>query len=204
MQNLRNSGIATPGKSAVLDIVCGSSNASLCVKDLYNGSSRCVLLGSVVLTPCEFERRAGRGSTKNWKKSIRYCGIPLGELLESYTSSEGRNCFKFVSSPFDYSTTKTSGDTDLSASSNYALSVIQPSVALASLSTSSCLVDTLDTGKVLAPVVACTESAASVSNVSINTSPVPVNKSLVSAPPSLVSKSSIVISPPSYSQQVLS
>ena len=63
----------SPGK-AVLDIVCGSLSASLCVKDLYNGSSCCVLLGSVVLTPCEFERRAGRGSTKNWKKSIRYCG----------------------------------------------------------------------------------------------------------------------------------
>ena len=46
----------SPGK-AVLDIVCGSLSASLCVKDLYNGSSRCVLLGSVVLTPCESERR---------------------------------------------------------------------------------------------------------------------------------------------------
>ena len=70
----------SPGKAAVLDIVCGSLSASLCVKNLYNGSSRCVLLGSVVLTPCEFERRAGRGSTKNWKKSIRYCGRPLGEF----------------------------------------------------------------------------------------------------------------------------
>ena len=67
-----------------------------------------VLLGSVVLTPCEFERRAGRGNTKNWKKSIRYCGRPLGEFLESYTSSEGRKCFKFVSSLFDSSTAKTS------------------------------------------------------------------------------------------------
>ena len=45
---------------AVLDIVCGSLSASLCVKDLYNGSSRCVLLCSVVLTPSEFERRTGR------------------------------------------------------------------------------------------------------------------------------------------------
>ena len=79
----------SPGK-VVLDIVCGSLSASLCVKDLYNGSSRCVLLGSVVLTLCEFERRAGRGNTKNWKKSICYCGRPLGEFLESYTSSEGR------------------------------------------------------------------------------------------------------------------
>ena len=199
----------SPGK-AVLDIVCGSISASLCVKDLYNGSNRCVLLGSVVLTPCDFERRAVRGSTKNWKKSIRYCGRPLGEFLESYTSSEGRKCFKFVSSPFNYSTTKTSGDaylsrdTDLSASSNDASSVIQLSVALASLSASSCLVDTLDTGKVLAPVVACTESAASVSNVSINTSPVPVNKSLISAPLSLVSKSSIVISPPTVSKSSVS
>ena len=69
----------SPGK-AVLDIVCGSLSTSLCVKDLYNGSSHCVLLGSVVLTPCEFERRAGRGNTKNWKKSICYCGRPLGEF----------------------------------------------------------------------------------------------------------------------------
>ena len=60
-----------------------------------------MLLGSVVLTPCEFERHAGRRSTKNWKKSIRYCGRPLGKFLELYTSSEGRKCFKFVSSPFD-------------------------------------------------------------------------------------------------------
>ena len=86
----------SPGR-AVVDIVCGSLTASLRVEDLCNGSSRCVCLGSVVLTPCEFERRAGRGTANNWKKSIRFCGRPLGEFLESYTSADGRKCFKFVS-----------------------------------------------------------------------------------------------------------
>ena len=62
----------SPGK-AVLDISCGSLSASLCVKDLYNGSSRCVLLGSVVLTP--------------WNSSV---------ALEEGIPRIGRNLFAIV------------------------------------------------------------------------------------------------------------
>ena len=86
---------SSPG---TIKVVCGWLNATLCVKDLSNGSSRCVHLGSPaeILTPCEFERRAGRGATKNWKKSIRFRDKPLSEFLESYTNSVGKKCFNFV------------------------------------------------------------------------------------------------------------
>jgi len=81
----------SPGK-IVLDVVCGSLSAKLCMTDLYNGvlvAAR-VHLGSVILTPCEFERCAGRGTTRNRKKSNCFRGRPLSEFLELYTNSEER------------------------------------------------------------------------------------------------------------------
>ena len=66
------------------------------VNDLESGSSRCVVLGSAVLTPCEFERRAGRGNTRNWKISIRYSGRPLKDCLESFVGCDGKNRVRFV------------------------------------------------------------------------------------------------------------
>ena len=80
----------SPG-STVVDIVCDSLTASLCVKDLHNSSSRCVRLGSVVLTPCEFEHRAGRRTAKNWKKSIRFNGKPLGEFWSRIPVLKGKD-----------------------------------------------------------------------------------------------------------------
>jgi len=99
----------SPGK-IILDVVCGSLSAKLCVTDLYNGSSRCVHLDSEILTSCEFER-CGRASTRNWKKSIRFKGKPLSEFLELYTSSEGRKCFRFVSSSNEASVENVSATT---------------------------------------------------------------------------------------------
>jgi len=45
---------------ATVDVVSGSLRTRLCVKHLYNNPSHCVHLGSVILTPCEFEHGAGR------------------------------------------------------------------------------------------------------------------------------------------------
>ena len=77
-------------------MICGSLCASLRVDDLEGGSSCCVVLGSAVLTPCEFERRAGRGNTRNWKISIRYSGRPLKDCLESYVGCDGKNRVRFL------------------------------------------------------------------------------------------------------------
>ena len=43
-----------------------------------------------------FERRAGRGNTRNWKISIRYSGRPLKDCLESYVGCDGKKSVKFV------------------------------------------------------------------------------------------------------------
>ena len=53
-----------------VNVTCGSLTAKLRVKDLCDGRSRCILHGEAVVTPCDFERRAGIKS-RNWKKTIR-------------------------------------------------------------------------------------------------------------------------------------
>ena len=55
---------------ATVDIVCGTLQAKLHTKDLSSGSSLCVLFGSRLLTPCEFQRLAGKASARNWKMTI--------------------------------------------------------------------------------------------------------------------------------------
>ena len=87
--------VSFPSQSAV-NVICGFLCASLRVNDLEGGSSRCVVLGFAVLTPCEFERRAGRGNTRNWKISIRYSGRPLKDCLESDVGCDGKKRVRFV------------------------------------------------------------------------------------------------------------
>ena len=78
-----------------VNVTCGSLTAKLLVKDLYDGRSRCILHGEAVVTPCDFERRAGIKS-RNWKKTMRFNGKPLIHFLEYYTNSRGKKCVRFV------------------------------------------------------------------------------------------------------------
>ena len=79
-----------------MDIVCGTLQAKLQTKDLSSGSSPCVLLGSRLLTPCDFQRLAGKASARNWKVTIRCLDQPLSRFLESYTDADGKRCCRFV------------------------------------------------------------------------------------------------------------
>ena len=65
-----------------LIIECSGLKGSLSIVKCKDGRSKCVKVGGEWLTPCEFERRAGRSSARDWKKSIRYNGKLLKEELE--------------------------------------------------------------------------------------------------------------------------
>ena len=84
-----------PGLAA-LDIVCGTLQAKLVTGDLSSGSSPCILLGSRTISPCQFQREAGKAAAKNWKTSIRYKDKPLSHFLDSYSDSSGKRCCRFV------------------------------------------------------------------------------------------------------------
>ena len=86
---------------ATVDIVCGTLHAKLHTRDLSSGSSPCVLFGSRLLTPCDFQCLAGRASARNWKVTIRYLDQPLSNFLESYSNTDGKCCCRFVDSTSD-------------------------------------------------------------------------------------------------------
>ena len=65
-----------------LIVECNGLKGSLIVGKCKDGRSKCVKVGGEWLTPCEFERKAGRSSAKDWKKSIRYNERPVKEELE--------------------------------------------------------------------------------------------------------------------------
>ncbi|KAK2833722.1 hypothetical protein Q5P01_017611 [Channa striata] len=74
---------AYPLKNDVPDlpVTCGSLKGSLNIEKLAKGE-QCILFQNQWFTPGEFERRAGKMSSKNWKWSIRCNGTPLGKLIE--------------------------------------------------------------------------------------------------------------------------
>ena len=54
-----------------VDVICGSLPVKLYPDKLVDGYSRCISFsagGGSLMTPCEYERRAGRTTAKNWKK----------------------------------------------------------------------------------------------------------------------------------------
>ena len=48
-----------------IDVLCGALCAKLLPAILTGGTSRCVRFSGELLTPCKFERRARRSSSKN-------------------------------------------------------------------------------------------------------------------------------------------
>uniref|UniRef100_A0AAQ6IME7 SP110 nuclear body protein, tandem duplicate 1 n=1 Tax=Anabas testudineus TaxID=64144 RepID=A0AAQ6IME7_ANATE len=64
-----------------LPVNCGDLEGSLSKQRLAQGE-RCIWFQKQWFTPGEFEKRAGKENSKNWKWSIRCNGIPLGKLIE--------------------------------------------------------------------------------------------------------------------------
>ena len=58
-----------------LDIVCGILQAKLLTSHLSCGFSPCILLGSRLISSCQFQREAGKAAAKNWKATICYQGV---------------------------------------------------------------------------------------------------------------------------------
>ena len=88
-----------PVTALTVDIVCGTFQAKLLTRDLSCGSSRCIEFGSRTLTPCEFQREAGKASAKNWKNTIRYQDKPLSRNLDSFVDYSGKRCCRFIGEP---------------------------------------------------------------------------------------------------------
>lgn len=67
----------------VLSIRCKSTTAELYKARLGSGGrGRCVKYKDQWFTPSEFENVCGRGSSKDWKRSIRYGGRSLQALID--------------------------------------------------------------------------------------------------------------------------
>lgn len=67
----------------VLSIRCKSTTAELFKSRLGSGGrGRCVKYKDQWYTPSEFEQECGRGSSKDWKRSIRYGGRSLQALID--------------------------------------------------------------------------------------------------------------------------
>ena len=81
-----------------IDIICSSLLAELYTNKLARGYSCCISfgVGGTLFTPCEFERKSGHGSSKNWKRSIRYKGKLIGLFLESVISLDGKQRVSFA------------------------------------------------------------------------------------------------------------
>lgn len=48
----------------------------------YISGEKCIAVNKQWFTPTEFERFAGKQSSKNWKVTIRCVNTPLGKLIE--------------------------------------------------------------------------------------------------------------------------
>ncbi len=62
----------------ICPVVSHSDSAVLC----SGGKGRCIRHNQQWFTPTEFEALAGRASSKDWKRSIRYAGRPLLCLIQ--------------------------------------------------------------------------------------------------------------------------
>lgn len=64
--------------SSTVAVVTRGDRAVLC----SGGKGRCIRHNQQWFTPTEFEALAGRASSKDWKRSIRYAGRPLLCLIQ--------------------------------------------------------------------------------------------------------------------------
>lgn len=67
----------------IIPIRCKTTNAELYKSKLGSGGrGRCIKCKEQWYTPSEFEQMCGRGSSKDWKRSIRYGGRSLQALID--------------------------------------------------------------------------------------------------------------------------
>jgi deformed epidermal autoregulatory factor 1 len=72
-----------PMNMDILPIRCKTTTADLYKARLGSGGrGRCIKLKENWYTPSEFENLCGRGSSKDWKRSIRYGGRSLQALID--------------------------------------------------------------------------------------------------------------------------
>lgn len=78
----------------VFPIRCKTTSAELFRSKLGSGGrGRCVKYKEKWLTPSEFEQTCGRGSSKDWKRSIKYGGKSLQSLIDEGTlTPHATNC----------------------------------------------------------------------------------------------------------------
>ncbi|GBP02010.1 Deformed epidermal autoregulatory factor 1 [Eumeta japonica] len=70
----------------IFPIRCKTTSAELYRSKLGSGGrGRCVKYKDKWLTPSEFEQTCGRGSSKDWKRSIKYGGKSLQSLIDEGT-----------------------------------------------------------------------------------------------------------------------
>lgn len=74
---------ADPMQMEVLPVRCKTTTAELFKARLGSGGrGRCIRHKDNWYTPSEFENLCGRGSSKDWKRSIRYGGRSLQALID--------------------------------------------------------------------------------------------------------------------------
>ncbi|XP_038136233.1 nuclear body protein SP140-like [Cyprinodon tularosa] len=64
-----------------LPVTCGQEEGTL-IRDKLAKGEKCILVDKQWFSPSEFEKFAGKGSSKNWKTSIRCRKTPLGKLIK--------------------------------------------------------------------------------------------------------------------------
>ncbi|KAM4716655.1 uncharacterized protein sp100.1 isoform 3-T4 [Anableps anableps] len=64
-----------------LPVTCGNVEGTL-IRDKLAKGEKCILVDKQRFTPSEFEKFAGKESSRNWKMSIRCKGTTLGKLIK--------------------------------------------------------------------------------------------------------------------------
>lgn len=79
----QNMAFTDPMQMDVLPVRCKTTTAELFKARLGSGGrGRCIRYKENWYTPSEFENLCGRGSSKDWKRSIRYGGRSLQALID--------------------------------------------------------------------------------------------------------------------------
>ena len=68
------------GLGAVANSI-GTSRTSLCVRTIDDGDHQGGVGGGVWMTPNQFQRASGRGTARDWKRSVKHHGFSLKSLL---------------------------------------------------------------------------------------------------------------------------
>ena len=104
-----------------IPVTCRSAQGTLFKNRLGSGKKgRCIKVNNDYMTPWEFESLGGRSGSKDWKRSIRYQGRPINDLmLAGFISFHAPSCTCRVCSDDPNGSTVSSDNTSSSASVRY-------------------------------------------------------------------------------------